>query len=106
MGNAVNYTALLGGEAVDLTQRDVTGKVMFELTAAQAVTFYTNVKANTTQGIGMVHGTTAGYKVLLHAPNAQLIDMAQADNNGRIGYEFGIRATPTSGNDDLRICVL
>lgn len=106
MGNAVAFTALLGGESVDLTQRDVTGKVMFELTAAQAVAQYTNIKANTVTGIGMLHGTTAGYKVLLHAPNAQLIDMAQADNNGRVGYEFGIRAIPSAGNDDLRICVL
>ena len=106
MGNAVAFTALIGGESVELTQRDVTGKVSMELTAAQAVTFFGSVKANTLQGIGMVHGTTAGYKVLLHAPNAQLIDMAQADNNGRIAYDFGVRAIPSAGNDDLRICVL
>jgi hypothetical protein len=106
MGNAVAFTALLGGESVELTQRDVSGKVMFELTAAQAVTLYTSVKANTVTGIGMTHGTVAGSIVILHAPNAQLIDMAQADNNGRVGYEFGIRAIPTSaGNDDLRICL-
>jgi hypothetical protein len=106
LGNEINYTPLLGGESVDLTQRDVSGKVMFELSAAQAVTIYGTVKANTTQGIGMVHGTTTGYKVLVHAPATQLIDMAQADNNGRVGYEFGLRCVPTAGNDDFRICVL
>lgn len=106
LGNSVSHTPLLGGEEIDITQREVTGSVELDLTAAQEVSLMSTVKANTTQGLGIVHGTAAGNTVLLHMPNVQLINPSKAEINGRrlIGYE--LRAVPgASGNDDLRICV-
>ncbi|MEW6314635.1 MAG: phage tail tube protein [Pseudomonadota bacterium] len=106
MGNKVAHTPLLGGETIDLTDRDATGKVELDLTAANEVSFMATVKAATTQGLGIVHGTTAGYKMLMHAPAAQLINPKKSDVNGRrlIGYD--VRLTPSSGNDELRIVAL
>jgi hypothetical protein len=104
LGNSVAHTPLLGGEEIDITQRDVTGSVELDLTAAQEVTLMATVKANTTQGLGIQHGTTAGNIALIHLPNVQLINPSKAEINGRrlIGYE--VRAVPgASGNDDLRI---
>lgn len=106
LGNTVNHVPLLGGESIDIANRDSSGSVSMDLTAAQEVTFMASVKANTVQGIGMLHGTTAGYKVLVFAPAMQMINPKKEEFNGRriIGYD--LRLTPSAGNDELRIVVL
>ncbi len=106
LGNTVNYTPLLSSDRIDLSQREVTGSVMFDLTAAQEVTFMASVKANTTQGLGFTIGTAAGNKIIIHAPAVQLINPSKGEVNGTrlIGYD--LRLVPTaggSGNDELRI---
>jgi hypothetical protein len=104
-GNSVQYTPLVGGDTVDLTQREVTGKCMFDLTAAQEVSFMADVKANTTRAIGIQHGTAAGSVVIVHAPAVQLINPRKEDVDGRRLIGFDLRAVPSTGNDELRICV-
>ncbi len=101
----MNYTPLLGGETIDVTNRAVSGSVVLDLTAAQEVTFMGNVKANTLQSIGLMHGTTAGYKVMLFAPAAQLINPKKVDVNGKLMCGYDVRLTPSAGNDDLKIVV-
>ena len=105
-GIAVNHIPLLGGEAVDISDRSVTAKISMELTAAQEVTFMTAVKANTTQAIGLQHGSTAGSKVIVFATAAQLINPVDEDNNGRLMAGFDARLVPSAGNDELRLVVL
>lgn len=111
LGGSVNFIDLLGtatatGQTVEITQREATGKVMFDLTAANEVTFMTSVKANTVQSLGMVHGSTAGLKMLIFAPAVQLINPSKEDKNGRrlIGYD--LRLLPLVGNDELKIVAL
>lgn len=111
LGNQVKFTDLLGtaaasGQSVDLTGRETTGKVMFDLTAANEATFMTNVKTNVTQSVGLVHGTTAGYKILVFAPKVQLVNPRKEDKDGRrlIGYD--LRFLPDAGNDELQIVSL
>lgn len=102
MGNNVQFTPLLGGEYVDITGREVTGTVQFDLTAAQEVTFTDAVKANTLQSLSLVHGSSAGYIVGIALAAVQLFNPKKADVNGRrlIGYD--LRSVPTSaGNDDI-----
>lgn len=111
LGNQVKFTDLLGtaaasGQSVDLTGREVTGKVMFDLTAANEATFMTNVKTNVTQSLSLIHGVTAGYKILVFAPTVQLVSPRKEDKDGRrlIGYD--LRLLPNAGNDDLQIVCL
>ena len=106
LGNTVNYTPLLSSDRIDLSQREVTGSAMFDLTAAQEVSFMATVKANTTQGLGFTIGTAAGNKIIIHAPAVQLINPSKGELNGTrlIGYD--LRLVPTAagtGNDELRI---
>lgn len=103
LGNAVNFTPLLGGEYVDITAREVTGSMQLDLTAAQEVTFMGNVKANTTQAVSLEHGTAAGGIVGIYMAAAQLINPSKQEVNGRrlIGYD--LRSVPVAGNDDLII---
>lgn len=108
LGGKVNFMGLLGGEAVDFTDRDVTGKITLDLTAAQEVSNLATVKASTTQGIGMLHGAVAGYKVLTHLPNVQLKNPAKGVINGKRVINYDLKAVPTlgAGNDEWRIVAL
>lgn len=105
LGNSVSYTPLLGGESIDVTSREVTGKVQLDLTAAQEVTFMASVKANTLQAAGLMHGTVAGGKVMLFMPAVQLINPSKADVNGKLLCGYDLRAVPSAGNDELKIVV-
>ncbi|HAF43434.1 MAG TPA: hypothetical protein DCK83_00430 [Gallionellaceae bacterium] len=104
-GVTVNHNALLGGETIELSDRNVSGKITLDLTAAQEVSFMTTVKANTTQSIGLQHGTTAGYKVIVYSPAVQLISPKKEEQNGIRLIGFDTRHVPLSGNDELRIVV-
>lgn len=103
MGNSVNFTALLGGETVDITQRQPTGKLTLDLTAAQEVTLITAVEAVTLQTIGLSHGTVANNKAMLWMPNVQLTNPQKAESNGKRLISFDFRPLPLVGNDEVRL---
>ena len=105
LGNSVNFTPLLGGETIDVTNRDASGKVQLDLSAAQEVTFLANVKSNTTQSIGLMHGTVAGYKIMLFMPSVQLINPSKVDVNGKLMIGYDLRVLPLSGNDEIKLVV-
>lgn len=105
LGNSVNHVPLLGGETVDVSNRDASGKVQLDLTAAQEVTFMSNVKANTLQSVGLMHGTTAGYKVMLFMPAVQLINPSKQDVSGKLMVGYDLRVVPSAGNDELKLVV-
>jgi hypothetical protein len=106
LGNAVNHLPMLGGESVDISDRQASGSIQLDLTAAQENTFMTNVKANLTQSIGFLHGTTAGNRVLFFMPTVQLINPSKQDVQGRLLIGFDMRVVPGTGNDEIRIVSL
>lgn len=107
LGNSLEFQELLGGEVIDSDGRDLKGRVSFDLTAAQEATFLTTMKAGTTQSLGVLHGTAAGYKVLNHFPAAQILavkkDRGQAGKR-LITVDFGFKFS--SGNDEWRVVAL
>ena len=105
LGNAVNYNPLLGGETVDISKREATGKLQLDLTAAQEVTFMATVKANSTQSVGLMHGTVAGNKVMVWMPAVQITTPSKADENGKLMIGYDLRLVPSAGNDELKIVV-
>jgi hypothetical protein len=105
-GNQVNFTALLSSETVDITDRESTGSVELDLTAAQEVALMAVVKANTTQSLAMTIGTTAGNKIIFFAPAVQLINPKKVEKNGKRLIGFDLRFVPVNGNDEWRIVVL
>ncbi len=104
-GNDVKFTPLVGGDSVDIVQREMTGKVVLDLTPAQEVSLMATVKANTLQTLGLQHGTAAGSVVVVHAPAVQLINPRKEDVDGRRMIGYDLRLVPSTGNDELRICV-
>lgn len=111
LGNKVDFTDLLGtataaGQSVDVTNREASGSIELDLTAANEVSFMSTVKANTAQSIGLVHGTTAGYKMLVFLPAVQLINPKKVDKNGLRLIGFDMRILPSAGNDEIKIVEL
>jgi hypothetical protein len=102
-GNQLAHTPMLGGESVDITNRDITGMVTFDLTPTQYVTLMGSVETAAKQSLGWVHGTAAGLKVLLFAPAVQLRNPRKVNLNGRRLDGFDLKLTRSAGNDDLRI---
>lgn len=103
VGNSLAFTPLVGAETVDITQREVTGNISLDLTAAQAVSFMTDVLANTVTGLGFTHGTTAGNIVAVYSPVAQRLSPGVEDLNGNAMHTYQVRMSPSTGNDELRI---
>lgn len=103
VGNSLQFNPLLGGEFVDITDRDVTGSMELDLSAAQEVSFLTSLKANTLQTLSLEHGTVAGLIVGVHLSAAQLINPKKAELNGRRLVGYDIRSVPAVGNDDIII---
>lgn len=103
IGNDVAFTPLVGLEAIDITARELTGRIMIDGAAADEVTRMAAVRANTTQALSMLHGTVAGRRVLFHLPSVQLVDPTYDEVNGKLMQGYGLRGVPLSGNDELRI---
>ena len=108
LNNSVQHTPLLGGETVDVTARAVDLTMRLDLTAAQEVALYSVVQAATLQAVSLLHGTSAGNRVLAHFPTVQLYEPSKEALNGRrlIGYRGRAVPTPSgAGNDEFRLVV-
>lgn len=103
IGNKLQYTPLLGGDYIDITDRQVTGSMELDLSPAQEVTFMAGVLANTLQALSLEHGSTAGLIVGVYLAGAQFINPKKTDANGRRLIGFDVRSVPVAGNDDLTI---
>lgn len=103
MGNAVNFTPLLGGETIDITDRAASGKVTLDLTAAQEVALIAAVEAVTLQSIALLHGTVANSKAGIWMPSCQLTNPQKTEVNGKRLVSFDFRALPVAGNDEVRL---
>jgi hypothetical protein len=106
LGNTVAHTPLIGGETVDVTDREVLGKLMLDLTAAQEVTRMGDVLLATLSSVGILHGTVVGNKVGLFLPSVQFINPTKGELNGRRLIEYDIVGVPDpagEGNDEIRL---
>jgi hypothetical protein len=106
LGNDVKFLPLLGGEEIDITNRDISGSCELMLSAADEATFMADITANTTTTLGFSFGTAAGNKIIVHAPNVQRVNPKKVDYEGRRLIGFDLRLTPVSGNDDFRLVVM
>jgi hypothetical protein len=105
--NTVSRKALLGGQAVQISDRNVQGSMQLDLTAAQEVSFQTDINANTNTTLGFTHSTGAGVGIVLHAPQVQRIDPTDQEYEGDVHSGLSLRFTPTTaGNDELRLVCL
>lgn len=113
LGNKVSFIDLLGtaslaGQKVEITGRESGGSLSLELTAANVATYFDIVRAATATSIGLVHGSTAGYKMLSFVAAAQLLDPDLVEKDGRRLYTFplDVKTSSTSGLDEILLVAL
>jgi hypothetical protein len=105
IGNTVSHLKMLGGEAIEITDRETTGKMSVELTAAEEVTWRTDINANTLTTLAFRHGSAAGSQIIVWAPAIQRVAPQMEDYEGAVLMATELRLLPSSGNDELTIVV-
>ncbi|MFN3646240.1 MAG: phage tail tube protein [Gemmobacter sp.] len=103
LGNTVSHIKLLGGESIDITARETTGKFTGALTADDEVAWRTALNANELTSMSFRHGSAAGSRVAIHAGAVQRITPEIVDYEGRHLVAPDLRFLPVAGNDEIRI---
>lgn len=104
VGNSLQDLPLIAQEAINIDNRASKMDVTMDLTAAQAVAFYADMAAGTPRSIGFSHGTVAGNKVMLFAPQARITAIDDAPQGNTLLTKLSLDLLPTSaGNDELRL---
>jgi hypothetical protein len=102
LGNTVSHLKLLGGEAIEITRREVTGKFTGALDAATEVAWRTALNANELTSFSFRHGVP-GQRVAVHAPAVQRLTPEIEEYEGRHLLGVDLRFLPVDGNDEIRL---
>lgn len=105
IANKVEHMQLVGGEQIDITDREPVGTGVVELTQTDEVAWRTDMNANTLTSMSFAHGSAAGKKIIFHAPAIQRLNNQIMDYQGRAMTSFDMRVLPVSGNDEFRLVV-
>ena len=102
MTNTVAFRSLVGGtEAVVLTNRQPVGSITFESTTVAAKDWFTAAKLATLGAFAVTHGTVAGNKVTITAPQVQVMAPKYSDKDGIAMTQCNLGFSPNTGNDEL-----
>ncbi|HYD79843.1 MAG TPA: hypothetical protein VEC06_08540 [Paucimonas sp.] len=107
LGNQVVFRSLPGGsETVLITDSKPSGSITQEATLVANKDWWTAIKNVTLGHFSVTHGTAAGNKVKIDAPQIQLTEPAYEDMDGIQMLKTNLTLLPTSGNDELVIAFL
>ena len=106
MGNAVTYRSLVGAEDVLMTDRQVSGSVVFEAPNIAQKDFFSIALASALGALDITHGTTAGNKVQVVSSRVDISNPSYSDSNGIQMLNIPLTLVPsTAGNDEISIVV-
>lgn len=105
LGNQVAFDDRLGGDRILITDRDVTGNVQLDLSAAREKVLRQHVRDNTNQSLGFIHGLKDGVPIaggtcVIYGPSVQLINPKIEDVNGTMYTGFDLRFRSLEKNND------
>jgi hypothetical protein len=104
---SVVFRSLPGGtEQVLLTDRQPTGSITFEATTVAAKDWWTLMKNVVLGPFSVTHGTAAGNKIKIDAPQQQLTTPSYGDKDGITMLTCKQTFNPLNGNDELTICFM
>lgn len=103
LANKLSHIKLLGGEAIDIVERDPMGSMRVALSEADEIAWRTDINKNVLTSVGFNFGATAGERVGIWCPAVQRVDPQAQDYEGRVLMQTELRILPNSGNDEIRI---
>jgi len=105
--NDVQDLMLVVQESVGIYSRSPTGSITADLGATAHAAFVADMHAGTTRALGLVHGSTAGNKVLVYAPNAVITGVEDNVNGSVMLSKMDLVLRPSSAaNDDFRLVAI
>lgn len=106
MANEVRFQAMVGCQYVDIADRKPTSSIELELTPAEEVAMRTAINTNTKTSMSLLHGTTAGARVLVFAPQVMRTNPRYSEFEGAALVGMDLAIEPLAGNDEIRIVSL
>ncbi len=104
MNNEIVYRELVGGtKEVQINNRTPSGTVQIENVALSAKNFFTNATSNVSGNNTFLHGTTAGNKLTVTMPKANITAPAYASVDEIDMLDLAYTAVPNSGNDEVSL---
>ena len=89
-------------ERMHFTDRQSTGSVVIEMPKFAVKDFITICEQETLGALAMVHGTTAGNKVLIDAPTVQLVYQGESEQDNMVMLSMNmLLVSGASGNDEF-----
>lgn len=100
--NSIVYKNRPNSEKIHYTGRSMSGNVTIELPGVGSKAFVDICRAGTTGALALVHGTTAGNKVLIDATDVRLKNprYSEADNMAMLTMDMDLRYG-AAGNDEF-----
>lgn len=100
-GNNIEYINRPNSERMSFDGRSSTGRAVIELPLPSAKDFVAIARATTTGALTLVHGVTAGHKVLIDAPQVQIgeLDYSEEKNTAMLTMNLHFQHT-SAGNDE------
>lgn len=105
MANQVTFREMIGaamGEVL-ITNRAPTGQILMEAVTVATKDWWSSIKNITTGALQLIHGTVAGNKFQIDAPNVQLLKPSYQDQDGVAMLQCDLVFAPSSGNDEIKI---
>ena len=107
MANDVQDIELAASEVVSIFGRNPAATLVADIGATAIVGQYAAMAAGTPTSVGLVHGTVAGNKVLVYAPNGAITDIDDQVNGNVMLNTMGLSLQPSAAfNDELRLVAL
>ena len=104
IGNNLVFRDLPGCDpAVEITQRAVSGTIVFEATSIAAKNWIEAARSRESGALQIIHGTTAGHIVQIDCPKVTLNPPSNQDSDGVWMYSVPLVFEPNTGNDEIAI---
>ncbi len=103
LGNAVNFRALIGTEYVQISDRRMSGTVVFEAEPVATIDVFGLAGGTSTGNLTLTHGTARGNQVLFAATRVDIAQPSYTDSNGIRMYSVPFVVLPTNGDDEFTL---
>jgi len=105
VANQLVWRALVSCEGAEITDRQPTGSISFELPTIAQLNWPAIVLSAEEQAISVVHGLTAGNVIEISLPKSQLTNPQYSDQDGIVMLGLTLNVNPNQGNDEIEIVV-
>jgi len=105
LGQDVQYRELVGGQSVELVDRQPAGSVGVEEVALATIDFFDRSEKVTLGTMQLIHGVGAGNIIQFDAPKVQVGVPKHRDSQGVSMLDIPLTLVPDEGDDDYLITV-